>query len=270
MVKLIAADLDGTLLNNGILSEDDAALLARVQANGTKLMVATGRNRSEVGDMVDRLQLRQYGGAIALADGQYLADFVDQSSVENGFLTYTDDLKHIRSLGLSGYGNVKAFSKSGNYLVVPSVFSTFYWKARIRSMIKRRNMNRVLYTGRDYQIDDIEKIVLDAEETEENFAKLSSRYEAFYVHDNHRYEMKRKGVNKGASVKAIQEKYGYLDDEVAVFGNDENDVSMFRHYANSFVVDSAPEAVKAKANHIIPQGKVAAAIAALALQGAQV
>jgi len=265
---MIAVDLDGTLLNNGFLSDDDADTLKQIQENGIKLMVATGRNRSDARDYIDKLQLRQYGGAIALADGQYLEDFSDQSCTENEFLNYTDDLRHIVSLGLSGYRYARAFCKTGNYLVVQSIFSAYYIKARIVSILKRRRMHRVLYISRDYPIDDIEKIVLYAEETGENMAKLSSRYEAFYVHDNLRYEMKRKGVNKGASVKAIQEKYGYPDDAVAVFGNDENDVSMFRRYSNSFVVDSAPEAVKDKATHIISRENVAGTIAALVREGA--
>jgi Cof subfamily protein (haloacid dehalogenase superfamily) len=265
---MIVADLDGTLLKNGILSRGDADTMQQIQKNGIKLMVATGRNIADGSDYIEKLQLRLHDGAIAFSDGQYIQDFSDQSFIENEFLNYADDLKHIASLGLSNYSYAQAFCKTGDYLVVQSIFSKFYMKACILSILKRQRMNRVLRINRDYPIVDIEKIVFYAEETVENMAKLSPYYEAFYVHDNNRYEIKRKGVNKGAAVEAIQNKYRFQNDEIAVFGNDENDVSMFERYTNSFVVENAPDTVKGKANHVISNGKVADTIAALVREGA--
>lgn len=268
MIKMIVIDLDGTLLTRGVLSPADARVLEQIQEKGIKLMVATGRNLSDAAGTIDKLKLRQYGGAIACSDGQYLEDFADQSFLEYEFLNYSRDVKHVLTLGLPDNNQMRAFCKSGDYQVFRSVFSRFYIKNLIKSILTGRKMTGALFAGNDYPIGDIEKIVLYARESAENTEKLSAQYEAAYVHDSNRYEIKRKGVNKGASVESIQKKYGFGPEEIAVFGNDENDVSMFERYPNSFAVDDAPESVKGKANRVIPSGKVADAVAALVQEGA--
>ena len=48
MVKIIASDLDGTLLYNGQLSENNYKAVKQLQDNGIKFVVASGRNISEV------------------------------------------------------------------------------------------------------------------------------------------------------------------------------------------------------------------------------
>ena len=63
--------------------------------------------------------------------------------------------------------------------------------------------------------------------------------------------IKKKNVNKGEAIEFIAKKYGFNDDEIAVFGNDENDLSMFKKYHNSYVVDNVVEHVKNKANNVI-------------------
>ena len=168
------------------------------------------------------------------------------------------------ALNISDNRHIRAFGKTGDYQIFQSAFSILFMKTLIKSILTRRKITGALFAGNDYPINDIEKIVLYARESRENTAKLSAQYEAAYMHESNRYEIKRKGVNKGAAVEVIQHKYGFAQDEIAVFGNDENDVSMFERYPNCFSTDDAPEKVKRKAKYIIPAGNVAGTIASLA------
>ncbi len=48
MIKLIASDMDGTLLNaNMQISEENIQAIKYAQSHGVEFMVATGRNRKE-------------------------------------------------------------------------------------------------------------------------------------------------------------------------------------------------------------------------------
>ena len=269
MIKLIVLDLDGTLLKGGVLSSGDAVALRRIQENGTRLMIATGRNLTDASDCIDKLQLQRNHGVIALSDGQYLQDYADHSLQSYGFLSYSDDLRHVLSLKVADANRIGAFSKTKTYQVFQSAFSAFYGKALIKTIVQKEYQTKALFVNHNYQIDDIEKIIIDVEEKKTVADALSHRYDVAYVHDKYRYEIKRKGVNKGAAVEVIQNKYGYQHDEIAVFGNDENDVSMFERYKISYVVEDAPEHVKRKAMHVISQEQVTGTIAAILQEGAR-
>lgn len=56
--------------------------------------------------------------------------------------------------------------------------------------------------------------------------------------------------DKGQAIRAVREEFGFARDEVAVFGDNYNDVEMLDEAGHSYAMDSAPEAVKAHAGHI--------------------
>ena len=56
--------------------------------------------------------------------------------------------------------------------------------------------------------------------------------------------------DKGQAIRAIREEFGFAKDEVAVFGDNYNDVEMLDEAGLSYAMDSAPDAVKAHGNRI--------------------
>lgn len=48
MIKIIASDLDGTLLYNGELSENNYKAVKQLQENGIEFVMASGRNITEI------------------------------------------------------------------------------------------------------------------------------------------------------------------------------------------------------------------------------
>ncbi len=59
-------------------------------------------------------------------------------------------------------------------------------------------------------------------------------------------------VDKGNSLKFVQEFYGITPEETMVFGDNNNDIGMLKRAAESYAVSTAPDIVKASANHICP------------------
>lgn len=59
-------------------------------------------------------------------------------------------------------------------------------------------------------------------------------------------------VNKQAGVRRICELFGYEKGEIAVFGDDINDLEMLAEYPNSFAMGNASDVVRAAAHFTIP------------------
>ena len=61
-----------------------------------------------------------------------------------------------------------------------------------------------------------------------------------------------RSVDKGNALKTIQDFFHISPEETMVFGDNNNDIGMLDRATESYAVESAPDAVKAHANHICP------------------
>ena len=59
------------------------------------------------------------------------------------------------------------------------------------------------------------------------------------------------GESKGKAVRFLMERFGIRRDEVAVFGDSENDISMFEHADFSYAMDTSAPHVKSSARYVI-------------------
>jgi hypothetical protein len=64
-----------------------------------------------------------------------------------------------------------------------------------------------------------------------------------------------KSVDKGNALKFIQKFYGIKPDETMVFGDNNNDIGMLKCATESYAVATAPDVVKEAANHVCPSWK---------------
>ena len=56
--------------------------------------------------------------------------------------------------------------------------------------------------------------------------------------------------HKGLGIQAVREAFGFSKEEIAVFGDNYNDVEMLEEAGHSYAMDTAAEAVKAHAGHV--------------------
>ena len=64
-----------------------------------------------------------------------------------------------------------------------------------------------------------------------------------------------KSVDKGHALQFIQNFYGISPDETMVFGDNNNDIGMLNCATESYAVETAPDEVKKAANHVCPSWK---------------
>jgi hydroxymethylpyrimidine pyrophosphatase-like HAD family hydrolase len=65
-------------------------------------------------------------------------------------------------------------------------------------------------------------------------------------------EINHKLAQKGSGLMQAIEKMGIKPEEVAVFGDGYNDISLFEQFSNSYAPENAQLGIKAKASEIVP------------------
>lgn len=274
MIKLIVCDLDGTLLDSHQqLSDYNVNMLKEAQENGIEFMVATGRNMRLI-----RPFLQKYG----LKCGCILLNGAEVRDKEERILSTINVSKSvIRSLHIDlvsrGY---MPFYNTDKNIIYAGEEEEFRRGIGYRQKCLDRTCKdfsddeaieqgmKSSYAKEAERIDSIEtlisndrievrKIVVfhsDVKKNIETIKYLEDKYDnlavgASYPEDieiNDQYAQKGYGLIKAITSMDISK------NEVAVFGDGMNDVSMFREFPNSYAPINAVPTIKTLAHTIIP------------------
>lgn len=238
MIKLIASDLDGTLLLNGAQSLDAEyyELISRITDMGVIFAASSGRQYPNLkrlfGPVADKIAYICEDGALVM----YHDEIIFKSALEKK--TAYDIMDDIYAMPnceilLSGMNTSYLKPKNNEYLV------------RIRDIVK----NNVVIMDRYEEVtEDFLKIsVCDLsgiEHSRKHFEEKWSQIVETAVSGNLYLDFTVKGINKGAAIQAIQKRFGIDKKESAAFGDNFNDISMLQSVEYSYGMKNADEAVK--------------------------
>ena len=261
MIRSIVCDLDGTLIRNDDTIEDETlSLLKDCIYQGIELIIATGRDINMVIDILDHYQIdchlilnngAQYCDraktfnrltpldnnaflniAKILHDkGYLLAIHTDQGKYsfydENDFWDYHIGLLTAPGSSYKGELPVKTFTTREGYL------RDFHFVNSSQEIIER-NIKVLKIDARHHDIYSVEGVT---KQLDTNVLDISSSYE-----DN--IEITSSQINKGIMLEQVIKEKGYHKDEVAVFGDGENDVHMLSLFEYAFVPSNACQNAK--------------------------
>ena len=244
-VRLIISDIDGTLVRHDkSLSEAVVAAVGRAKAAGLAVSLISARPPSGMLWIAERLHLSGpigafNGGTIVRPDGSIVsADHLDPSTAA-------------RALALLDVPRV-----------TPWLFADGHWYARtadgeyVPRERKAANVEPVLrddfadLTGRVDKIvgvsDDHDLLAaLDARVAQELGTQATvARSQPYYL------DVTAPSGNKGSGVTALAAAYGVPPDAVAVLGDQNNDLAMFRVAGFSVAMGQAPYGVRAAADAV--------------------
>ena len=249
MIRLIAADMDGTLLDSEKrLPKEFPEIVRRLKEKGVRFVIASGRQAatlmSDMGELADELTYIAENGAVIAEGGRQLyVDPMDPKDVRR-ILEETKDLPGIHAvlccadravIGASApeefCRNVKMYYESTS--IVPDLLAVCD------------------------QFDDVCKIAFydegDAEHHEypvlrEGFADTLSVILSGYSW----VDLMNPGVHKGSAMKRLQELKGILPGECMAFGDYLNDKEMLEAVTESYAMGNALPEIKAVARYIAP------------------
>ncbi|MDO5547551.1 MAG: Cof-type HAD-IIB family hydrolase [Eubacteriales bacterium] len=262
MYKLIALDLDGTVLNSKIEvlpSTIEAVAFARRQ--GIKVVVATGRIVGEAAQFA-----REIGASSAMitSGGAAISDPVNKLDVKEWTIpveTSAQIMEHLQGRPIS------AMIYVGEHLYMTSYSDRQfkksrrvegYWSSRvIEDDIARRIREEQLGVCKIFARGDLTELA----DALCQFNCLPGIYITRSAEDN--FEVMPSGINKGHALRTLADLMGISMEQVIAIGDSDNDSDMLKACGMPVVMANGDDAVKKLARYLTSsndEGGVAQAI----------
>lgn len=251
MIKLVAVDLDGTLLNSDkSISEGNKKAIKKAKAQGVKIVLCTGRPLLGIKRYLDELDL--------LEEGDYAITF-------NGGLVQKNNTSEILSQKTLSYQQIKELYEISQNLNVPmnmidlervyepeypenreSLYSSLmssslpFVNKDIESFHVDHQFNKVVYcTDPEFLDQAIDQI---PEDVKNRYSMMKSRPLLF--------EIMHPEVNKGSGIEILCKLLGITREEVMACGDEENDLAMLDYAGVAIAMENASDIVKERSTFI--------------------
>lgn len=255
LYKLIAIDLDGTLLNDRKkVSDYNIEVLNRLIEKGYEIVIATGRRyfsaKSFLKGINSHLVILANNGNIVRSsedDKVILSKFMDKNA-------YVDLLNEAKDLGLKGIVHVDLFDEGVDMIFeldeIEQSHKKYIFEDDNRYLLlqkheieKQERVLAVVYPGDADIIYRFSRIIND---------KYPNRYNSHVLEKIYRAEAMYEAMNPlGTKWKSLLEyamKIGIEKDEIICIGDDNNDLEMLLNAGLGIAMKNANEIVKKSAN----------------------
>lgn len=244
MIRLIASDLDGTLLDeSGCLHSDFGEVLKSLEKKKVVFAAASGRLYGTLCRNFDaydsRILLICHNGALI----QYKStdEVLFESIMKRELIT--EVISFLKPLNVEIYVCSKEFA----YLHKPSQEIT---KEFDDCDVKVKEITDILDVQEDvFRIGIFQPKGIDETLLHEIKTALGDKV-GLQIGGKVWLDIINKGIDKGVALNLIQEKLHITPDETMVFGDYHNDIPMFKAAYHSYAMKNAPEEVKKHANFI--------------------
>ena len=266
MIKLIASDMDGTLLNDEhTISEENIKAIKIAEERGCHFTIVTGRDYSGIKNFFQEFDLKC---ECILSNGAEYRDIngdvIERITIDN------DTVRKIVQVMMEANVAIEMFTEDGMIIINEDIY-----KESLLQRFRRYNKGKT-----DLEIIEIARNMYDTWKPEmikdvEGF--LDSNTDILKImtyHEDAQYikELKEKLKNiegvavastfandieisniqaqKGLILAKVIEKMGIKKEEVIVLGDSFNDYSMFTEFENSFAMENAIPEIKEIAKYI--------------------
>ncbi|MGM0213986.1 Cof-type HAD-IIB family hydrolase [Enterococcus sp. AZ109] len=250
MIKLVAIDLDGTLLTDAkTISDKNKEALAEAKAQGVKIVICTGRPLIAIGDYLEELNL--------VDEGDYSITF-------NGGLIQKNNTGELLGKTALNLEQVKDIYDLFTQLPLPMDILSDARCLQLATAPEHLSLYPTMNKKVTYFSATIEELTTDAlynkvvaaidvdyldEKIAEIPAEYIERYEVCKTRPN-LLEFMPKGVTKAYGLKVLGEELGIDASEMLTLGDEANDLPMIEYAGVGVAMENATDDVKAVANYI--------------------
>ena len=242
-VKLIAADMDGTLLDsNKKLSPYLFDLVKKLKEKDVKFAIASGRQYFNLlenfEDIKEDLVYISDNGSIVYDSGESI--YVDEINKEN-IRKVLKDVRQEKGMYPILCGVESAYVENDNEIFLENA-RMYYAKLEIvEDLMDVLEKDKICKLG-----------VFDEVDAENNAFKLLEKYNENLMVCLSGYnwvDLMNIGVNKGEAIKILQENYNISYDETMAFGDYLNDYEMMQSCKYSYAMENAHQKLKEICNY---------------------
>lgn len=244
MIKLIATDIDGTLLKDGTLdlNPEYYEVIHELRNRGVLFLAASGRQRESITKVFIPIKdeivfISENGTCIHSKDYQYV-DIIQPEVVQ----AYIEEARRFPGCEISiNKDNMGYFE---NYGVYNHLVNDYGYRGELVDNISDYAEDVCKISM--FHHNDIEKVV------DQEFLDRWNRIMHVTCSGKFWIDCSNKDVTKGSALKHFQDDYGITPDETLAFGDNLNDIEMLKRASHSFAVENAREEVKKAANFVAP------------------
>ena len=245
MIKLIATDIDGTLVVDGssTLNPDYFPVFEKLIEQGVLVVAASGRAESSIKSIMkpiaNKITMVAEGGAYVCAKGKTLELHKIPKDIVRQLIV---DIRTMTECEIMINGPKCCYVETKDQKFLQWIIEGYHFQ-----VVEVEDLLEVE--------DDIVKVALyhptnAGKEAEKGILQKWEGQLHLAVSGNEWVDCVMPGVNKGTAIQKIQQEYGISKDETMVFGDNRNDLEMLEQATYSFAVENAKEEVKEKANYI--------------------
>jgi Cof subfamily protein (haloacid dehalogenase superfamily) len=248
MYKLIAVDMDGTLLNeNKEISDRCQKAIFKLREKGKKVVLATGRPLNGVIRYLEKLDLFDENDYVVAFNGALVQSTKTNQIIFNKPLSL-DAYKELYTLSQQLGVNIHALTSNSVLTPKNNPYTTIV-----------SNINQIpIIEGAVCEIDEATTIVKvmfvdDPEKLDCIMPQIPNWVRNKYsILRSAPYflEFLDKSVNKGAGVSAVADHLGFEREEVICVGDAGNDLAMIRYAGLGVAMGNAFDEIKSEADYI--------------------
>ncbi|MGX7204497.1 Cof-type HAD-IIB family hydrolase [Enterococcus pingfangensis] len=268
MIKLIASDMDGTLLNNQMqVPTANVAAIQKAQAQGIEFIAATGRGMSHARISLDESDIRV---PMILLNGAHVvnADRETIFTIPIGKQRTLDVMDTLEEAGLY-YEIFTAEQVYSSNQPMRIDFVAEHLLSKIPGMSKKRaiaassqhlSLTPITFVEDIRQTlfasdEDVLKIIAFDKNGPAQLKGITGELEkigdlAIAASESTNIEINHVNAQKGIALKQFAEERGFTASQVMALGDNFNDVSMLTYAGTSFAMGNAAAAVKKIAKNI--------------------
>ncbi|MGL4772298.1 MAG: sugar-phosphatase [Clostridium sp.] len=249
MYKLIALDMDGTLLNEEKkITERTFEAIRKAKEKGVKIVLSTGRPIEGVERFLEALELTSDEDYVISYNGSLVQSIKSRKAICNKALT-GKDLKEIYEISKKLKVNIHAFL-SGVGLVTPKNSKYTEVEAEINGIeIHEIDFNEI------NDDDIVVKIMLidEPEILDKAIEELPKEmYDKYHCAKSMPFffEILNRDANKGVALELLAHHLDFQRHELIAMGDEANDVEMVKYAGMGVAMENATDKVKEVANYI--------------------
>jgi len=254
-IKLIATDMDGTILDSqGLLDLPRLEkILDRLEEKGIRFVIATGneihRVRQLLGHLTDRVVLIVANGAKIFENNQLIqVETWDNELVEKALTFFK---------GQECQNQFVITSMNGGFVKEGTIFTQldkFMTPEMIELFYQRMNFVEELHPELFGGVLKMSLVVGEdrTEQVQEDFNQVFNGYVQAVSSGYGCLDIIQDGIHKAWALQELLKRWNIKSEEIMAFGDSENDVEMLELAGIAYAMENADEKAKAVATDIAP------------------